>query len=251
MPQVLDETTVDPVMEQEEADLSAAEQELADEAVKVFQPADRPGDLSDGGKVGGATIKPRNGGVEVKQGRAAARRAYTWDGAETLLPLAWNPDGTEHDYARRYLRKRHCLCCMGSGFKTRACPSCVKNSCAECNSSTVDEMQYQGKTTRVIIPAYYLTALRVPFPTQFYGEVDCFLEPCVRRNTRGFLTDQAMRMHARTRHTKEYQVHLESRAAKRADDVQDLRELVREQASQIASLMDQATQPVGTKEAKK
>src|SRR3990167_8957125 len=58
-------------------------------------------DLSDGGVINGARLTPMNNGRPVEKGRAVARRAWTWNGSETVLPLAWNPDGTVHDGGRR------------------------------------------------------------------------------------------------------------------------------------------------------
>ena len=193
MPLLLVESEIDDVQEQVDADLTAAEEAVATAALRVA--TDERIDLSEGGAIGA---------VEVQKGRAAARRAWTWDGAETTLPLAWNPEGTRHNGARHYLLKRHCKCCNLSGFHGIQCPACAKNGCPTCRSSTV-----RGN----IIPCFYLREEDVPFPTAIYGDVDCFLETCTRRGALGFRTASSMRMHGRLRHKIEYQGYLEDQRA--------------------------------------
>ena len=174
-------------------------------------------DLSDGGRVGQARITPMQAGKKLAKGRPAARRAWMWNGTETLLPLAWNPEGTMHDGARKYLLKRHCLCCHTGGFRGLQCPNCVKSNCDKCNAST---------DPKKIIPNFYLRKEDVPFPQRFYGSINCFLPTCPRRDSKGFLTEQDMRIHAASRHRMEYRAYMESLTAARADEVQSLREKV-------------------------
>jgi len=233
MPRVLAENEVDLEQEAVDAVLTQAEEEAAEAATRLLAADERVPDLTDGGVVGGAKLSPRQQGRKVPQGRPAARRAWTWNGSDTLLPLAWNPDGTMHDGARRYLLKKHCTCCGFSGFRGIQCPACVKNSCSGCNSSTV-----RGK----IIPNFYLRKEDVPFPQRIYGNIDCFLEGCPRHGSLGFKTEQDMRMHARTRHKMEYQSYLEERASgggggvdlaaveKRLSDLEAIEERLRVQA---------------------
>ena len=81
-----------------------------------------------------------------------------------------------------------------------------------------------------IIPCFYLAKEQVPFPARFFGNVDCFLSFCVRRGEWGFLTEQDMRVHARSRHRLEYQAYIESQESAKVDEVTTLRQ-------QVASLM--------------
>ena len=114
-------------MEQVDLDLAAADQGMVN--MGRFGPMQKAPDLSDGGKVGGARLYPMNNGKEQSKGRAAARQAWTWNGTSSLIPLAWNPDGTMHDGGRRYLYKRYCMCCTNSGFRGGVCPKCAKEGC--------------------------------------------------------------------------------------------------------------------------
>ena len=211
MPVILEETEIDPIAEEVDLVMTRAEEE---EANRRFAPAADPGDLSDGGMVGGARLTPMSAGRKLVRGRAAARRAWMWNGTESLIPLAWNPDGTHHDRGMRYLLKRHCLCCGKGGFHGAQCPNCVKSGCTTCRGST-------NRTK--IIPCFYLRQEDVPFPAKFYGNIPCFLTSCIRQGDRGFLTDQDMRLHARTRHRMEYQAHMEALEAGKQDEVADLR----------------------------
>ena len=176
-------------------------------------PTDYAPDLSDGGSVNGVRVRPARDKA-VKQGRANARRAWMWNGTETVLPLAWDPDGKIHDGAKRYLLKRYCRCCKFGGFKGRYCPKCVDTGCSLCNGS---------RDPKKVIPCFYLRKDDVPEPSRFYGSIDCFLSSCARTGPRGFLTQEEMRMHARSRHRMQYQAHLEVQAASRTDEVADLR----------------------------
>ena len=135
--------------------------------------------------------------VKTKEGRAAAREAWMWDGTPTVLTLSWNPDGTQHDFGHKYLAKKHCLCCGDSGFK-RHCLKCRKNSCSTCRQST-DKSK--------IIPCFYLNKDDVPYQAKFYGDINCFLPMCARRDSQGFQTEEDMRMHAMSRHAKQYEAH--------------------------------------------
>lgn len=165
-------------------------------------------DLTDGGVVNGVRVRPARD-RSVTQGRPAARAAWMWNGTATTLPLAWDPDGKNHDGARRFLLKRHCLCCGRGGFKG-SCPYCRKAGCANCAA---------GTDPKKIIPCFYLKKEDVPFPQRFYGSVNCFLPFCPRRDGRGFQTQEDMRMHARSRHRMEYQAHLDTLAANRQDEL--------------------------------
>lgn len=224
MPQVLAETEIDPIADQVDAALTAEEEEAA---ARRFARPERVGDLSDGGMVGGVKMTPMRDGRKQEKGRPAARRGWMWNGTESLLPLAWNPDGTIHDGARRYLLKRHCLCCHTGGFRGQQCPNCVQSNCEQCEGSTDKTKVHRLGSGKVvqgwIIPNFYLRKEEVPFPARFYGSVDCFLEFCIRRGERGFLTEQDMRMHARTRHRMEYLAYQDGLAAARSDEIESLR----------------------------
>lgn len=211
MPKVLLESDIDPIAEEVDLVLTQAEEEAAS---RRFAPTGDAPDLSDGGMVNGARLIPMSGGKKLAQGRATVRRAWMWNGTESMLPLAWNPDGTRHDGGRHYLRKRYCLCCHAGGFIGAQCPSCVKKSCPDCGASS---------DRKKIISCFYLRKGDVPFPTRFYGSIDCFLPFCIRRDGRGFLTEEDMRIHARSRHRMEYQAHMEVMAARKGDEVAELR----------------------------
>ena len=179
-------------------------------------------DLSDGGVMNGVRLTPFVNGRPVSKGRAAARRAWSWNGSETTLPLAWNPEGTTNDGARRYLLKRFCLCCKTGGFKKQQCPQCAFRNCELCqggtDTTTVQKLE-NGKTVRGwIIPCFYLRKEDVPFPARFFGSVDCFLPDCIRRGGRGFKTQEDMRMHARGVHRVEYQIWQDVAAANKNDE---------------------------------
>jgi len=220
MTKVLDEATIDP--HAEAVALMLAEVPDKDHPYTRV-PSGQSLDLSDGGMVDGVRVTPRSGwgGEPLEKGRPAARRAWSWNGTESLLPLAYNPQGTRDDGAIPYLLKKHCLCCNGGGFKGTRCPACLKNRCAQCNGSSDPSK---------IIRNFYLNKDDVPFPERFYGPIDCFLSLCIRRGGRGFKTEEDMRLHATTCHKMEYRAHLESQAAAREDELSLLRK-------QVAGLM--------------
>lgn len=228
MPRLLEESEVDQDAEELDAAMTVAEEqaELASFAV----PSGAVGDLSDGGRVGRATLYPMRDGKRVSKGRAAARLAWMWDGTETVLPLAWNPEGTRHDGARAYLSKRHCLCCGAGGFRG-ACRTCSDRMCLKCNA---------GTSKKQIIPCFYLNKEQVPFQQKFYGSIDCFLPLCVRRGGQGFKTEEDMRMHAQSRHRMEYRARQETLEGQRVTDTDDLRRRIDELTSR---LLKQDAQP--------
>jgi hypothetical protein len=166
------------------------------------------------GDIGSAALFPRQDGRRVEKGRPSAIRAWMFNGTETLLPLAYDPSGKVHDGARKYLRKRHCLCCHAAGFLDATCKVCIRNRCDKCN----------GKADpAVIIRCFYLKKEDVPFPVMFYGDVDCFLPFCVRQGQYGFMTSQEMRIHAASIHKMEYQAHIESQQANKNDEIDNLK----------------------------
>lgn len=223
MPKLLAETERDLLAEEVDRTLEAAEETAA--PTVDFNGAF--GDLSDGGNVGSARVHPMSAGKRVNQGRATVRRAWMWNGTEAVLPLAWDPEGKNHDGARHYLRKRHCTCCQQGGFASRTCPTCEKRNCSKCNGGTNREN---------IIPTFYLRLQDVPFPSNVYGSIPCFLPECVRRGAWGFLTEAAMRMHAASRHRMEYRAHLEAARSAESSEVADLRR-------RLDALMLAQTQP--------
>ena len=188
-----------------------------------------PGDLSNGGMVGGVQIIPQTADGRVPRGREArlnpqggrpsARRAWMHDGTETLLPLAYEPSGKHHDGAMHYLRKRRCLCCNTGGFFGQQCPNCVKSGCANCRGST---------DSSKIIRSFYLKKEDVPFPREFHGKIDCFLEGCPRRGALGFITRSDMMVHARGIHRMEYQAHLDSLSLDRNVELDSMRQQINE-----------------------
>ena len=205
MPKLLEADEVDVLSEETDA---VIEQESWSLGSTDYAP-----DLSDGGTVNGVRVRSAKD-KKIKKGRANARRAWMWNGTETVLPLMWDTDGKTHDEAKRYLLKRYCRCCKFAGFKGRYCPKCVDTGCSICKGSS-DPKQ--------VIPCFYLRKDDVPEPSRFYGSIDCFLPQCARTGGRGFLTQEDMRMHARSRHRAEYAAHLEVQAASRTDEVADLR----------------------------
>lgn len=215
MPLLLEATDIDTDAEAIDLELSAAEKEFATDL--TMRPEGSSGvDLTDGGKVGGATLHPMSGGKRIAKGRAAARRAWMWNGTESVIPLSWNPDGTVHDGGRKYLRKKHCLCCADSGFFAH-CRKCRDNGCTRCNG---------GGDAAKIIPCFYLREEDIPFPQNNYGDIDCFLPLCSRREQWGFKSQEAMRMHAMSRHTREYEAHEAVQRAGESSEIAELRSLV-------------------------
>lgn len=191
-----------------------------------FKPS-APTDLSDGGTINGVTLTPMKDGQKLTQGRDNGRRAWMWNGTESVIPLAWNPEGTTHDGGLKYLRKRHCLCCSAGGFRGNRCPACTKNNCQNCAAGLSKKPNMLGNgnpNSGYIIPNFYLKQEDVPFPTKFYGSFDCFLPTCIRTASQGFKTQEDMRMHARSRHKMEYQAHLETLNSSRSDELADLKQ---------------------------
>ena len=200
MPVLLEDSEID--LEGEALDVTMSEASEMLRAAPV--PVD---DLRDGKR-----------GNRITKGRAVARRAWMWDGTETVLPIAWNPEGTKQDGGRSYMSKKHCLCCNAGGFRG-ACLKCIRNNCVGCRAGT-DKSK--------IIPNFYLSKEKVPFPQKFYGAINCFQVSCPRKNGMGFKTDEDMRMHARTKHRMEYASRQEALAAIKADETTDLRRRVDE-----------------------
>ena len=213
-PKVIDDAELDLAEDELYLELDADEERLAN---TLSGNNGTPGNLADGGVVGAATLFPTEGGQRVSKGRPSARRAWMFDGTETMLPLAWDTDGKNHDGARRYLLKRHCLCCHTAGFRKTTCPVCVRNNCPKCHGQ---------RDKKVIIPCFYIRKDDVPYPIKFYGDIDCFLPFCVRRGSQGFLTQEDMRIHARSRHRMEYQAHQETLQANKNDEVDELRQQI-------------------------
>ena len=205
MPKFLEADEVDVLSEE-------VDTQIEEESWRVG-PTDGAPDLSDGGMVNGVRVRPARDKT-VTKGRANARRTWMWNGTESSLPVAWDPDGKISDGAKRHLLKRYCLCCKTGGFKTRLCPKCVQTGCGLCHGSS---------DPKKVIKCFYLRKEDVPFPAKFYGSIDCFLPFCVRTGGRGFLTQEDMRMHARSRHRTEYLAHQEVQAASRTDEVETLR----------------------------
>lgn len=227
-----------------------------EERALLQDPPTMVGDLAHGGQVGAAELYPTEGGVRQALGRPNAIRFWTWNGTESLVPLAWDKAGKVHDAGRAYLLKRFCLCCHTGGFKPDQkrgirCPNCEHNRCSRCNSGldreTVNVLGSGDSIKGWIIPNFYRRKEDVPFPERFYGDIDCFLVSCVRRGGMGFKTEQDMRMHARSRHRMEYQVHQEIEQATRADELESLRAQVA--ALTVAQLQGQASQAPSAPEA--
>ena len=243
MVKLLTEAEIDPIADEVDTTMTAAEEQAAAAAVQGYNPTAPVSDLSDGGHVGGVTVNPKepDGRVNrgkhtpdrVIRGRPAARQAWMWNGSETTLPLAWNPEGTMHDGARRYLLKRHCTCCNTSGFRGAQCPTCFKSNCEHCHGSTDPSKA---------IPCFYLRKESVPFPSKFYGNVDCFLPTCPRRGSQGFLTGQDMRVHAASRHKMEYKAYLEGIQASRVEESSSLREELDSMRKQLEVLTERGIQ---------
>lgn len=215
MPRVLQETDIDPIAEQVDMDMMETGDAVAP-PVHKFDPNTRV-DLSDGGNIGGVRMVPlgESGRIEFDRarrepGRPTTRAAWTWDGRPTELPLAWNPSGEQHDGARKYLLKRHCVVCNFSGFYGLACPACRK----------------AGRPAQrgAITPAYYLRLAQVPDPAQPFGVIACIVRACVRRGQYGFHTDAEMRQHAASRHRQEYRAFQEAAMASSKTELDHLRE---------------------------
>ena len=222
MARVLEETEVDILEDELDSELSVQEQRAL-AGLGVYQETSRAPDLTECGEIAGATLFPVQGGERKQTGRPTVRQAWMWDGTPSELPLAWNTDGTMHDGARRYRLKRHCLCCNESGFRGK-CPRCIKTLCPKCKA---------GADRSKLIPNFYLQYKDVPFPKERHPVQDCFLPSCMRRGENGFESSEEMRMHATKRHKDEYAAHLQTEAANRRDETDDLRQRV----DQLTSLL--------------
>jgi hypothetical protein len=217
----------DPLADQEANALDDAAGD-AEFETQLAQPLGDVGDLSAGGRAGAVNVHPNpsrnSNGRMATNARASARLAWMWDGTESTVPLAWNPEGTVHDGGRRYLTKKHCHCCGYSGFrytpKLRACPMCVKSGCQKCRG---------GADRSKVIPNFYFRYADVPYPKDTSGAVDCFVASCVRRGGNGFKNVEAMLLHARSKHRGEYQARIEARQMAENTELQELR-------SQVAAL---------------
>lgn len=225
MPRILEASEIDTLNEEVDLQLDVAEQRVPPVTQVV-------GDLTDGGIINGVRVTPMRDGKVLAMGRAVVRRAWMWNGTESMLPLGWNPAGTRHDGARPYLLKRYCLCCHYAGFRGQQCSECVKKSCSTCRSSSDTQHVQMLSDGRVIkgwiIPAFYLSKEQVPFPSVFYGSINCFLGSCIRREDRGFRTEQDMRLHARSRHGREYQAYQETLTATKEGEMESLRQRIDE-----------------------
>ena len=222
MPLLLEE---DLLADQEADALDAAvtDADVQAEEARFAVPMGPVGDLSRGGRAGQVNVYPNpdrdsRGRLAPGQGRATARRAWMWDGTETVLTLGWNPEGTEHNGARPYLAKKHCHCCGYNGFrltaKTPGCPECIKKQCPRCQG---------GRDKSKVIPCFYLRRDKVPFPRETKTDVDCCIATCWRRDGNGFKDEPDMRFHARTKHRQEYQSYMESQASQRGNETAELR----------------------------
>ena len=231
MPLLLEDQDIDVDAEAIDMQLTDAEEAIAADLSRGSDDSSRM-DLSDGGKVGGATLYPMRDGPRVEKGRPAARRAWMWNGTESVIPLTWNPDGTIHDGGRRFLRKKYCLCCTDAGF-IRHCRKCRDNLCPRCNSS---------RDPSKIIPCFYLREVDVPYPEKLYGSVNCFLPSCARKGEIGFKTEEDMRMHALSRHTKQYEAHESVKRSGEASEISELRKTVNDLVA--AALATQVSRPV-------
>lgn len=250
MPRVLTEQELDPVTEEVNQALDLIEEQ---QQRPNWRPPQAYPDLSAGGIIHDrghdVRVTPMADGRKLDQGRPTVRQGWSWNGSESLLPLAWNPEGTRHDGARHYLRKRHCLCCQRSGFSRATCPQCAKNSCARCQGGadrTTENVLGNGKRIQGwIIPNFYLRQDDVPFPANFYGPIDCFLPFCPRRDGKGFKDQEQMIMHASTRHRLEWQAHLQSTRAREQSELETLRAQV---AALTVAQLRQAGQAVAQAE---
>ena len=169
---------------------------------------------------------------KASYGRPAGARAWMWDGTETTIVLAWDIHGKTHDGGRRYLQKKHCLCCGISGFREH-CVKCRKETCQRCRS---------GNDKSQIIPAIYLKKADVPFTQELYGTVDCFLPSCTRRDDRGFRNLEEMHMHATGRHTAQWVAHQTAQESRETGQVA----LLQQQVAALTAAMLQNQVPKQT-----
>ena len=249
-PQVLEASEIDTINEEVDLEMTRAEEESS----RPFRPTtgnDRVGDLSDGGMVNGVRVTPMQNGQKQKRGRAVVRRAWMWNGTESMLQLGWNPEGTRHDGARPFLLKRYCLCCHDGGFRGSQCPRCVKQDCSTCAGSTDMSSRTLPNGMKIrgwLIANFYLRKEDVPFPERFYGPIQCFIPSCLRTGGRGFLTEQDMRMHARSRHRMEYASHMEALQEARVDEMDSLKQQIN--ALMLAQIQQPAQTPAQQRMAK-
>ena len=222
MPLLLEENELAD-QEADALDAAVTDADVQAEEARFAVPMGPVGDLSRGGRAGQVNVYPNpdrdsRGRLAPGQGRATARRAWMWDGTETVLTLGWNPEGTEHNGARPYLAKKHCHCCGFNGFRLTAknpgCLQCAKNQCPRCQG---------GRDKSKVIPLFYLRRDKVPFPRVTKTDVDCCIATCWRRDGNGFKDEPDMRFHARTKHRQEYQSLMESQAAQEHSELQQLR----------------------------
>ena len=216
------------LLQEHEVDLEAEDLDVTMEAAQALPtPVD---DLRASSRRAGGP-----GGNRVTKGRAVARRAWMWDGTETTLPIAWDPEGKRHDGARAYMSKKHCLCCGAGGFRGTVCVQCVRSNCQGCRVGT-DKAK--------VIRNFYLKKEDVPYPKKFYGPIDCFLGSCIRKNGLGFKSMEDMLLHARSRHRMEYASHREAEEMRKSTEADDLRRRVDELTS---LLLNQRQAPEPTK----
>ncbi len=174
-------------------------------------------------------------------GRAAGWRAFMWDGTETTVVLAWDIHGKTNDEGRRYLQKKHCLCCGFSGFRAH-CTMCRKKTFSRCHSAN-DKKQ--------VIPAIYLREADVPFPQLIYGEVDCFLPTCTRRGDRGFRSLEEMHMHGTGRHTKQFEAHMAVKQSQETSKVDLLQQQLAALTAAMVAGKASETEPVKKRRTRK
>lgn len=225
MPRVLDESDIDLINEEVDLSISEEEERISLPANWSFPEGKAPS-LHDGGRMGDVTVHPSVGGVRQAKGRPTTRMAYMWNGTPSELMLAWNSNGTRHDGARHYLRKRFCLCCHRGGFLGNICPDCAHNNCTKCLGGTDQRPQTlpNGEVIKGwVIPCFYLSRDKVPFAVPFYGSISCFLPTCTRVGSQGYLTEADMRYHARSRHRMEYQAYMESQTSNSQGELESLR----------------------------
>lgn len=222
----------------EENQIAELENELSEQDQTMLaelgqRPQSYVGDLTDGGKVGAATVFPTQDGKRIGMGRANSWPAWMWDGTPTRLPLAWQRRGKTHDSAMHYRRKKHCLCCNEGGFLTRTCPGCVKRNCTKCGGQD---------NPKVVIRCFYLREKDVPYPREFYGKIGCFLPTCPRQGELGFLSGEEMRIHARFMHSAQYRSHLENQESIKDDEIRRMRDHQADTDRRLNALLDRLDQ---------
>lgn len=213
MPKAMTEAEIDPIAEQVDQDMMESGEGVQVPQHKIAAEA-FTGDLSDGGRVGRARLTPVGESGRVifdkdkrEPGRPTVRVVWTWDGRQSTIPLAYEPSGKRHDGGRRYLLKRKCTVCGYAGFYGPTCPMCKRD----------------GRELAPPIPAFYLRYEQVPKPQRFYGNVDCFVETCIRRGQYGFPDETQMRQHAMGKHRMEYRAYQDSRQGSNERELAELR----------------------------